>query len=170
MTERMAAAVYDNLFQLVMHGPRESGEIPSKGWMEELIEQGWVTHTPNVDKCWNVTSKGIEAFLAEYEQIPDPAFPLFGAIYIQFAERCGDNELDGKPLVVLGGAMAWVTEHMLGQNLTFSKYFGSYDYATFDYVHRPDEKEYLLKPGDWLILREDHNHTIHRFDADEDEE
>lgn len=163
MSELLTGGMYDNLFQLVVHGPREAGEIPSKAALGDLIANKWVGQK---DDRYIATSEGIKTLLAQYERVVNPHHSIFGAVYIESAEICGGGKLDGKPLVVLGGALAWAMEHLLGSKLKFSSSFGAYDYATFDYLDL-DGNTWLMKPGDWLILSEDHKHTLHRFTADE---
>lgn len=162
---RLEGAVYDNLYQLVRHGAREAGEVPSKGHMGELLKNGWVTQQPNADKCWTITEAGIQTFLEEYDQIPNPHYKIFGVIRICFAERCGDShsQLDGIPIRVFGGALEWAQANVISSHLTWAASFGAYDYATFDFTHPVTKVVTHLKPGDWIILSEDHNHTVHKL-------
>lgn len=163
---RLEGAVYDNLYQLVRHGAREAGEVPSKGHMVELLKNGWVTQHPDADKCWTITDAGIRAFLEYYDQIPNPHYRIFGVICISYAERCGDSQLDGIPIRVLGGALEWAQENVIGTHLKWAASFGAYDYATFDFTHPVTKVDTHLKPGDWIILSEDHNHTVHKLSED----
>jgi hypothetical protein len=164
----MIDSLYHTLFRLVTVGPRPSTDCVSVTGITEAIKLGLVTVEPHEDVDWyRITSPGIQTLLDAYEKRPDPEEAIFGAVHIEFAERCGEGKLDGKPLVVLGGALAWAQEYLLGSKLKFSSCFGAYDYATFDYLDL-DGKIWLMKPGDWLILREDHKHIVHRFYSEED--
>ena len=161
---KMDDAVYDNLFQLAQHGAREAGEIPSKSHMQELVQNKWVRFNGDVDKCWTITDAGLQAFMEAYSKIPNPHYKIFGAVRIGFAEICGGGELDGTPIHALGGCLEWVREHVLKTKvMEWSEHFGSYDYATFDFTHPVTKVKTHLKPGDWVILSEDHNHTVHKL-------
>ena len=164
---QMDGGVYDNLYQLVVNGPREAGEIPSKVHMQELVQNAWVSFDDDADKCWTITEAGLQAFMEAYSKIPNPHHKVFGAIRIGFAERCGDGELDGTPVHTLGGCLEWAREHILQTKvMDWSEHFGAYDYATFDFVHPLTKIKTHLKPGDWVILSEDHNHTVHKLSED----
>lgn len=166
----MKDTLYHLMFKLVTKGPQpvsECGEIEAIG---AALNLDMITVNPCGDVDWyHITSNGIQTLLDTYEKRPDPEETIFGAVYIKHAEITGDGQLDGTPLVILGGALEWSKEYLLGSKLTFSSRFGAYDYATFDYLDE-DAKTWLMKPGDWLILSEDHNHKLHQFFTPEDEE
>lgn len=165
----MIDSLYQTLFRLVTVGPRPSTDCVSVTGITEAIKLGLVIVEPHEDVDWyRITSGGIQTLLEAYDKRPDPEAMIFGAVYIEHTERLGDGKLDGKPLAILGGALEWSKEHLLGSKLTFSSCFREYDYATFDYLDL-DGKTWLLKPGDWLILSEDHKHIVHRFYAEEEE-
>jgi hypothetical protein len=164
---KMNGAVYDNLFQLARWGAREVGEIPSKGHMQELVQNKWVRFNGDEEKCWTITDAGLQAFLEAYSKIPNPHYKIFGTLRIGFAERCGNGELDGTPIHCLGGCFDWARENVfLNKVLNWAESFGSYDYATFDFIHPVTKVKTHLKPGDWVVLSEDHNHTVHKLSED----
>lgn len=165
----MNDALYQLLFRLVTKGPQPVTNCVSITAISEALKLDLISVTPVEDVDWyKVTSGGIQTLLDAYDKRPDPEEQIFGAIYIQHAEICGEGKLDGKPLQILGGAMFWCQEHMLGKTLRWSQCFGAYDYATFDYFD-PEGRSHLLKPGDWLILSEDGNHRVHQFYRDDEE-
>lgn len=164
---KMAGAVYGNLFQLVRWGAREAGEIPSKSHMQELVQNAWVRFNGDEDKCWTITDAGLQAFMEAYSKTPNPYHKIFGAIRIGFAERCGAGGLDGTPIHTLGGCLEWVRENVLKTKvMDWSEHFNAYDYATFDFIHPLTKVKTHLKPGDWVVLSEDHNHTVHKLSED----
>ena len=164
---KMSGGVYDNLFQLVVNGPREAGEIPSKASMQELMENKWVTFNGDSDKCWTITDKGLQAFMEEYSTISNPHHSIFGALRVGSAEIIAGGELDGIPLHCLGGCYDWARDNVfLNKVIDWAVSFSSYDYATFDFTHPITGVKTHLKPGDWVILSEDHNHTVHKLSED----
>lgn len=157
--------VYDNLFQLVVHGPRESGEIPSKDTIGTLLEHKWITYNSKVDKCYAVTDLGIQTFFKCYNNIKAPYHRIFGAIRIDYVDvgRLLDGDNSKKPIVIFGGSEHWAKEHILGKYLNYAKSFREYDYTTFDFEHPITNEVIHLGPGDWIILNEDHDHVVHNF-------
>lgn len=164
MNPPMSGGEYDNLYQLVMHGPREAGEIPSKATMDSLVELGYVKLDHSSDKCWSVTSKGIDAFVRQYLTIEDPHHKIFGAMRVCFAEITGVG-WDGTPLYMPIGDIERAKLD-LKDTLVLSRYYGSHDYVTFDYIDA-EGKRHLMKPGDWLIMHENSTFTLHQFSKDE---
>jgi hypothetical protein len=166
---QMKDSLYHTLFKLVTQGPQPVSNCVSVTGITEAANLGLVTVDPQGDVDWyRITSSGVQTLLDAYEKRPDPEEQIFGAVHVCFAEIVGGGKLDGTPLVVLGGALSWAKEYLIGSKLTFSTSFGAYDYATFDYLDL-NGKTWLLKPGDWLILREDHNHIMHRYEVEDEE-
>lgn len=156
----ISGAEYDNLYQMVMHGPREAGDIPSKAACPDLVKKGYMAVDYTKEQCYSVTSKGIEAFIHKYITIDNPHHKIFGAVKICFAEITGDG-WDGCPLWMPVGDIDWGKKN-LADVLVFSEHLHAYDYMTFDYIDSEGNRK-LMKPGDWLILLEKGHHTLHRF-------
>lgn len=169
----MKDSLYHTLFKLVTQGPQPSTNCVSITGITEATKLGLVTVVPVNDVDWyRITSGGIQTLLEAYERRPDPEQTIFGALYVQRADRT-DEAFAGQPIVILGGAQMWAMEHLLGCKLTFSVKQPDFEYAVFDYLDL-DGKTWLMQPGDWLILSEDNNHVLHQYynpiDEEENEE
>lgn len=158
--EEMSGAMYDTMFKLVTHGPQEVGDVPSKTGLYSAIDDDWVIHEHHL---YYPTDKGIQGFLRAYAQVPNPHHTIFGAIRVGHAEIIGDGQLDGNALEILGAAFDWCKDNVLGSSLVWAKSFSAYDYATFDFTHPETKVTTHLKPGDWIILPEAGQYTVHNL-------
>lgn len=165
----MKDSLYHLMIKLVTKGPQKVSDCGDIEAINAALNLGFITVNPQGEVDWYyITSGGIQTTLAAYDKRPDPEQYIHGAIHIKHAERT-DEGFSGQPLVVLGGALAWVYENLFGSKLTFSTRQSEFEYAVFDYLDL-DGKTWLMQPGDWLIISEDHKHVLHQFVQIEDDE
>lgn len=165
----MKDSLYHLMFKLVTQGPQKVSDCGDIEAITSALNLDLITVNPCGDVDWYyITSGGIQTTLDTYDKRPDPEQHIHGAVHVKHAERT-DEGFSCAPLVILGGALSWAQEHLLGSKLTFSVRQSEFDYAVFDYLDL-DGKTWLMKPGDWLILSEDNKHTLHQFYTVEDED
>lgn len=161
---KCSPAAYDALYQLLVHGPREADEIPSMAGLGEAIYHDWASHIEDSEQPYRITNDGLKETMRHYGTIFDPHYKIFGVLIVGFAEICGGGELDGQPLHKYGEVTTeWLKENLFETHFKWADSFSAYDYATFDFVHPVTGVITHLKPGDAVVLKEDHNHTVHKF-------
>lgn len=154
---------YENLYQLVAHGPREAGEIPVKHALPELLTRGWATYTAGLDAPYTVTYSGIVECLRFYSKLDNPHFKFFGGLIVGMATYEEDGSLNSSPLNTYGDVFEWFKKNILGTSLKFNERKSGIPYATFKFLHPVTGVEHILEPGDVVIFKENGNHTVHQF-------